>query len=170
VAARDLRSAPVPALRDDDHVCGSETAPLVVFYGDFACPHCALAQRRLAEHDVRVVFRHFALRAKHPRALPLAHAAEAAALQGAFWPFHDALYADQGRLDDPHLWARARAAGLDIDRFDQDRRGVPVAQRVARDVADAVRAGIVETPTLVVDGELHPGASMGAFGFRKRSY
>ena len=102
--------------------------------------------------------------------MPLAHAAEAAALQGAFWVFHDALYADQGRLDDPHLWDRARAAGLDIDRFDQDRRSPPVAGRVARDVSDAMRAGVVATPTLVVGGELHSGASMGAFGFRKRSY
>lgn len=113
-----------------------------------------------------MVFRHFALRAKHPRALALAHAAEAAAAQGAFWPFHDALYADQGRLDDPHLWERARAAGLDLDRFEQDRRSEPIQARVARDVADAMRAGIVDTPTLVVDGVLHPGASMMTFGYR----
>jgi protein-disulfide isomerase len=103
------------------------------------------------------VFRHFALRSKHPRALPLAHAVEAAALQGAFWPFHDALYADQGRLDDPHLWERARALGLDVERFDADRRCDAVAARVARDVRDAVRAGIVATPTLVVDGVLRAG-------------
>ena len=106
---------------------------------------------------MRRVFRHFALAAKHPRARALAHAAEAAALQGVFWPFHDELYADQGRLDDPHLWERARGLGLDLDRFEQDRRSAPVADRVARDVRDAVRAGIVTTPTLIIGGELHPG-------------
>jgi protein-disulfide isomerase len=167
--SRDLRSAPVPPPRDDDHVRGPDGAPLVIFYADFACPHCAVAQARLAEQEVRVVFRHFALKAKHPRAVPLAQAAEAAALQGAFWAFHDALYADQGRIDDPHLWERARAGGLDLDRFEQDRRGAPVRDRVDRDVAEAMRAGVVATPTLVVDGELHPGASMVAFGFRQRS-
>src|SRR3954452_14546978 len=92
----DLRSAPVPSLRPDDHVRGD--GPLVVFYGDFACPHCALAHARLTERCVQRIFRHFALKARHPRALALAHAAEAAAAQGAFWPFHDSLYADQGRL------------------------------------------------------------------------
>lgn len=162
----DLRSAPVPPLRDDDHVRGAPGAPLVVVYGDFACPHCALAHRRLLERPVRRVFRHFALRAKHPRALPLAHAAEAASLQGAFWPFHDALYADQGRLDDPHLWARAQELGLDLDRFEADRRSPAVAERVARDVRDAMRAGIVATPTLVIDGELVAGARMSEFGYR----
>lgn len=156
----DLRSAPVPELRDDDHVRGwegSDSGPYVVFYGDFTCPHCALAHARLADAPVRRVFRHFALSSKHPRARVLAHAAEAAALQGVFWPFHDALYADQGRLDDPHLWERARDLGLDLDRFEMDRRSGPVADRVARDVRDAVRAGIVTTPTLVVGGALYPG-------------
>ena len=49
-------------------------------------------------------------------------AAEAAALQGRFWEMHDALFADQGRLEDPHLWARAEQLGLDVARFDADRR------------------------------------------------
>ena len=162
----DLRSAPVPQLRDDDRVRGPITdppSPLVVFYGDFACPHCATAQARLAGAPVRVAFRHFALRAKHPRTLALAHAAEAAAIQDAFWPFHDALYADQGRLDDPHLWARAGELGLDVERLDADRRSEAVAARVARDVRGAMRAGVVTTPTLVVGGELHPGVPSAAW-------
>ena len=163
----DLRSAPVPSLLPDDHVRGE--GPLVVFYGDFACPHCALAHRRLSEQPVRRVFRHFAMRARHPRALTLAHAAEAAALQGAFWAFHDSLYADQGRLDDPHLWDRAEQLGLDVERFDADRRSAAIAERVQRDVRAGLRAGIVETPTLVVDGVLHPGARMPTFGSDKRS-
>jgi protein-disulfide isomerase len=148
----DLRSAPIPALRDDDHVRGE--GELAFFYGDFACPFCAVAHHRL---EGRRVFRHFALKAKHPRALPLALAAEAAALQGAFWAFHDSLYADQGRLDDPHLWERAEQLGLDVARFDADRRSDAVAERVARDVQDAMRAGIVATPTVVVGGVLMPG-------------
>ena len=162
----DLRSAPVPPLRDDDHVRGPDqdpARPLVFFYGDFACPHCAVAHARLSQQPVRVAFRHFALRAKHPRTVPLAQAAEAAALQGAFWRLHDALYADQGRLDDPHLWARMRELGLDLERFDADRRAPNAAERVARDVREALRAGMVTTPTLVVAGELHPGVPSAAW-------
>ena len=149
----DLGSAPVPPLRRDDHVRGPELAEPVFFYGDFTCPHCATAASRLPP-DARIVFRHFALRAKHPRALAVAHAAEAAALQDAFWPVHDSLYADQGRLDDPHLWARAGELGLDIERFDADRRSETVADRVARDVRDAMRAGIVASPALVTAAHL----------------
>ena len=149
----DLRSAPVPPLSDDDHVRGPQDAPLVVFYGDFACPRCAVEAARLRAANARVVFRHFALKAKHERAVPLALAAEAAARQDAFWSFHDALYADQGRIDDPHLWARITALGLDVERFERDRRDAAIAERVRRDVRDALRAGATTTPALFAGGE-----------------
>ena len=144
----DLRSAPVPPLRDDDHVRGPKDAAIVVFYGDFACPRCAVEALRLRDARARVVFRHFALKAKHERAVPLALAAEAAARQGAFWAFHDALYEDQGRIDDPHLWARCERLGLDVERFQADRRDPAIAERVRRDVRDALRAGATTTPAL----------------------
>jgi protein-disulfide isomerase len=162
----DLRSAPVPGLREDDHVRGPADAPLVVFYADFACPRCAVAHEQLTAAPVRVAFRHLALKAKHARAVPLARAAEAAALQGAFWAMCDSLYSDRGHTDDPHLWARAEAIGLDVVRFEADRRSAQVAERVARDVHDALRAGATGTPTLWDGHALHGSlATMKQFGF-----
>jgi protein-disulfide isomerase len=152
-----LTSAPVPPLGPDDHVRGPEDAPLVIVYADFACPYCAMAVERLRARELRVAFRHFALRAKHPRAPVLAAAAEAAAAQGAFWAMHDALFADQGRIDDPHLWERARRLGLDLERFDDDRRAEATAARVKHDVRGAMRAGVATSPTLATGGVLHPG-------------
>src|SRR5690349_7914802 len=89
----DLRSAPVPPLRPDDHVRGAGDAPVVIVYADFTCPRCAVAHERLQQAPVRRVFRHMALKAKHPRAIAVARAGEAAAAQGRFWELHDALYA-----------------------------------------------------------------------------
>jgi protein-disulfide isomerase len=149
-------------------VRGADDAPLVLFYGDLACPACALAHERLRSAPVRVVFRHFALKAKHPRALALAHAAEAAAAQGAFWELCDGVYADQGRLDDPHLWARCEALGLDLERFDADRRGPAAAARVRRDVTDALRAGATGTPTVWIGpGDAELLDTMVTFGIRE---
>ena len=134
----DLRSAPVPPLRPDDHVRGPADAPLTIFYGDFACPRCAVAAQELAsDANARVAFRHLALKAKHARAVPLALAVEAAARQGAFWAFHDALYADQGHIDDP-----------DVERFQVDRRAPELADKVRDHVREALRAGATATPTL----------------------
>jgi protein-disulfide isomerase len=149
---RDLTSAPVPPVTDADHVRGDRASgELVVMYADFSCPRCAVAAIELQAAQTPVVFRHFALKARHPRAVPLALAAEAAALQDAFWPFHDSLFADQGRIDDPHLWDRCERLGLDVERFEADRRSPQVAERVAKDLRDGMRAGVANTPAL-----LHP--------------
>lgn len=154
----DLTSAPVPPLQGGDHVRGRQDAPLVILYADFTCERCALAVRRLRGLELRVCFRHLALGSRHPRALPAALAAEAAGRQQAFWPFHDALFDDQGRLDDPHLWARCERLGLALDRFEADRRDPALAARVAADVTGALRAGAATTPAVVLPGgELHQG-------------
>jgi protein-disulfide isomerase len=129
----------------------------VIVYGDYECPFCAALDERLRAAPVRTGFRHFPLSAGHPRALAAAYAAEAAALQGAFWPMHDALFADQGRLEDPHLWARAERLGLDVARFDADRRAPAIAAAVREQFRAGVRGGVATTPTLFVDGERHAG-------------
>ena len=64
---------------------------------------------------------------------------------------------DQGRLEDPHLWERCRGLGIDLERFEADRRGPAAAERVERDFRAGIRAGVVSTPTLFVAGEPHPG-------------
>ena len=129
----------------------------MVVYGDYECPFCAAAELQLRGLEVRVAFRHFPIRASHPRAHAAAHAAEAAAAQGAFWAMHDALFDDQGRLEDPHLWARAERLGLDVGRFEADRRSEPVARRVKEQFRGGVRAGVATTPTLFADGRRYSG-------------
>jgi protein-disulfide isomerase len=154
----DLGSAPVPAPADDDHVRGPEDTPVLIEYADFECPFCARLDLRLRGRRARHVFRHFPVGSSHPRAWPAACAAEAAGLQGCFWEMHDALFADQGRLEDPHLWERAGALGLDLARFEVDRRSDAVAARVRRDFSAGVRAGVVTTPCVFVAGVMHAGA------------
>lgn len=153
----ELRSAPVPPLAEDDHVRGPADTALVIEYADFECPYCAVLSAQLASRSLRRVFRHFPVRSSHPRAWAAACAAEAAGAQGRFWEMHDLLFADQGRLEDPHLWQRAGVLGLDLDRFDADRRDEPVLARVRRDFESGIRAGIVTTPSLWADGVLRSG-------------
>jgi protein-disulfide isomerase len=129
----------------------------VIVYADFECPYCAAAELKLKRARLRTAFRHFPVRSSHPRAWPAAGAAEAAALQGRFWEMHDLLFADQGRLEDPHLWARARTLGLDLERFDADRRSDAVTARIKQDFESGVRGGVVTTPTLIADGRRYAG-------------
>jgi protein-disulfide isomerase len=130
---------------------------VVIVYGDYECPFCAQVELHLRPLPLRVAFRHFPVQGSHPRALAAACAAEAAAAQGAFWGMHDALFDDQGRLEDPHLWARAERLGLDVERFDADRRSDAVRERVRAHFHGAVRAGVVTTPTVFSHGGRYSG-------------
>ena len=153
----ELGSAPVPDPDESDHVRGPADAPLVIEYADFECPFCAALTARLALRRVRRVFRHFPVKTSHPRAWPAACAAEAAGRQGRFWEMHDLLFADPARLEDPHLWQRAGALGLDLSRFDRDRRSPEVGERIRRDFVSGLRAGVVTTPSLFCHGQRASG-------------
>ena len=80
----------------------------------------------------------------------LAAAAEAAALQGRFWEMHDSLLEDQGHLDDPHLWERARRSGSTSTASRPTAAPTRVAERVERDFRSGIRAGVTTTPTQFV--------------------
>jgi len=143
----------VPPLGRDDHVRGE--GPEAILYLDLACPHCAATWVGIAELPLRLVFRHFLVASKHPRAPALHAAAEAAATQReeAFWKLVDSIYRDQGRIDDPHLWERARSLDLDLERFERERRSAPVAERVRRDFEGGIRAGVTGTPAAFLAGQ-----------------
>ena len=125
---------------------------MLVVYVDLGCPHCAAAWLRITELPARLVMRHFPVASKHPRSPALHAAAEAAGRQGAYFEMVDSLFADRGRVDDPHLWQRAERLGLDLDRFEADRRSDQVAQRVRGDFESGIRAGVTATPALFRDG------------------
>ncbi len=142
-----LTSAAVPGIGPADHVRGEGLEAIA--YVDLACPQCAAAWLRIRELPLRLCARHFPLAAKRPRSPALHAAAEAAACQDedAFWAMVDSIYADHGHQDDPHLWERARSLGLDLERFERDRRSHEVAARVRADFESGIRAGVTATPT-----------------------
>jgi protein-disulfide isomerase len=142
----DLTSAAVPPPGPEDHVRGEGQA--VIVYADLGCPHCAAAWVEIVSRPAAIVFRHFPVASKHPRAPALHAAAEAAGAQGRFFEMVDSIYADRGRVDDPHLWERAERMALDLGRFEADRRSEAVATRVRRDFESGVRAGVTSTPAL----------------------
>ena len=142
----ELTSAAVPEVGTDDHARG-EGEELIV-YADLGCPHCAAAWDRITALPAQIVFRHFPVASKHPRSPALHAAAEAAGRQGAFFEMVDSLFDDRGRVDDPHLWERAERFGLDLERFETERRSEEVSARVRRDFESGLRAGVTGTPAL----------------------
>lgn len=120
----------------------------MIVYADLGCPHCASAWVEISRREATIVFRHFPVASKHPRSPALHAAAEAAGAQAHFFEMVDSLYADRGHVDDPHLWKRVEELGLDLDRFEADRRSDSVAARLRRDFVSGIRAGVTGTPAI----------------------
>jgi protein-disulfide isomerase len=134
-----------------------------VEYGDFECPFCGQAEQVVRElladfGDVRYVWRHLPLPDVHPHAQLAAEAAEAAALQGAFWEMRDLLITHQEELGVKDLLRHAQDLGLDVDAFREALRGRLGAARVEVDVESADLSGVAGTPTFFVNGRRHHGA------------
>jgi protein-disulfide isomerase len=147
-----------------DHVRGPARAPLLVEYGDYECPYSRRAFReierveRRLEGGLRFAFRHFPLTEIHLHALAAAAAAEAAAEQQRFWDMHQTLFHRQDALEDEDIRGYAKDLGLDLERFDEDRAGEAVLERIRRDVERGLATGEIRgTPTLFVNGSVYRG-------------
>ena len=151
------------ALDVADHVLGDRDAPVTLLeYGDYECPYCAAAAPVLrhvvedSDGQVRLVFRNFPIADRHAYALTAALAAEAAGAQGAFWEMHELLFARQERLDDAALRAYAEELGLDGSRVVGEAAQV-FGDKVEKDFAAGLEAGVGGTPTVFIDGRLYSG-------------
>ncbi len=155
----------IPLLDAEDHIRGELGRPLqLVMFGDFQCPFCLGAQSVLRRvHDrlgdrLVFAFRHLPIPERHPLAPLAAEASEAAAAQGRFWEYHDALFAAQPKLSRETMLAVARDLGLDADRMAAELDSGIHRPRVERDLASAERSGATGTPSFFVNGKRHFGA------------
>jgi protein-disulfide isomerase len=154
-----------PALEDADHIRGEIGRPLeLVMFGDFQCPFCLGAQSVLRRVHERLgdrlvfAFRHLPIPERHPLAPLAAEASEAAAAQGDFWEYHDALFAAQPKLSRETMLAVAADLGLDAERIAAEIDSDVHRPRVERDLRSAEQSGATGTPTFFVNGERHYGA------------
>ena len=124
----------------------------LVAFMDYACGYCRASLPELAklvagDGGVRIVYRELPiLSAESGRA---AQWSLAAAEQGRFLPFHEALYA-AGQLSDASIAAAAAKAGLDRARAERMIADTRVNAEIAKNLATARTMGFNATPTWVV--------------------
>ena len=154
-----------PKLDETDHLRGELGRPLeLVMFGDFQCPFCLGAQSVLRRVQARLgdrlvfAFRHLPIPERHPLAPLAAEASEAAAAQGDFWEYHDALFAAQPKLSRETMLSVGRELGLDADRMAAEIDSGVHRPRIERDLASAAASGATGTPGFFANGQRHFGA------------
>lgn len=141
---------------------GPADAPVtLVEFADYACPHChgeeAVVAQLLSRYatSLRFVYKQLPV---HSDSALASEASLAANAQGKFWPYHDALFADQAALARPDLELRAESLELDMTAFRAALDQQTYAPDVAADVAEGDALGVPGTPTFFVNGRVGVGA------------
>ena len=143
-------------------VLGKASAPIkIVEFADLTCSHCrelAPQLRKMYETDpdrIAIGYRHYFVGGEASAAMIAARAATAAFRQGKFWEYVEQLFEAQGRgISEGTYVEIARNVGLDVTRFEEDRRGSEVLALIQRDLEEAKRLAVTRTPTVYINGVL----------------
>lgn len=169
-------AAPEPNLerrRDGDPLAvGPIDAPVVMIeYSDFRCPFCGVYARKTQPEIMKKYVETGLLRIEW-RDLPVlgeasvngAVAARAAAEQGQFWEYNEAVYAaapERGKaeLNDAELLGLAEKTGIpDLAKFSADMKRPELLAQVKADLAEGTGLGLNSTPTFIINNQAIPGA------------
>lgn len=132
----------------------------VVAFMDYACGYCRASLPGIEEllakdPNVRVVYREFPVLG--PESMAAARLALAAAEQGKFRAFHDALYA-AGSPNTENIAAAAEKAGLDKALATKASQSKSVEQEILANHKLGEKLAMTGTPAWVIGGKLLSGA------------
>lgn len=158
--------------RDEEDLlaAGPVDAPVVlVVFSDYQCPFCARWSEQtlpsMMEHveagDLRIEWRD--VNVFGPASELAAQASYAAALQGAFWEYHDELFAggehrSADELSEEALIDLAGELGLDTEQFATDLTSEETVELIATNQQFGVDLGATSTPAFVLGGQPLMGA------------
>jgi protein-disulfide isomerase len=136
----------------------------LIMVGEFGCPYCRKAWgtvedlRKKYGADLRVAYKSFIV---HPKiATVAATAACAAGHQGKFHEMAELLWVrafDARQFDQANIDAIAKAAGLDMKRYQADVAG-PCPSEVKAENAEMAKFGVNATPSFFINGRYLAGA------------
>ena len=147
------------SITDLDHVDGPANAAVTLIeYADYECPFCVKAYpaiesvRETFRGKLRFVYRHIPKSADKGFSKQAAEAAEFAASQGQFWAMHSQLFMHPDQHDLESLVSAAKAINLDSAACRKALVEKTFAGRVRGIAVEAVKSGIIGTPTLFING------------------
>ncbi len=157
--------APSPTFSFASRSIGIASAPVTIeIWADFQCPYCGLFTHAIEPSLVReeattgralITFHDFAFLGQESK--DAAVAARCAGQQGAFWQFHDLLFAsprgeNQGAFARDVLVGLAKFARLDVGSFTSCLDDPAVASAVTADTLAGRQLGISSTPSIRIVG------------------
>ncbi|MBI2551281.1 thioredoxin domain-containing protein [Candidatus Uhrbacteria bacterium] len=128
----------------------------LVEFSDFECDACRgsvdaikLLLKKYPD-DVRYVWKNLPNDETHPLATKAAIAAHCAGAQGAFFPYHDALFKQGTLLTEQTLIEIAASLNLNQEKFTACYQKEDPLPLIRRDIDEAIGLGLVASPTFFI--------------------
>ena len=106
---------------------------------------------------VKLAYLDFPLAPIHPHAELAAEASRCALDLGKYWEMHDAMLADQSKLDEVALVKTAAGLGMDQNTFSSCLKSGKYKGAVQQDLEAGSQAGVSATPSFFINGEFLGG-------------
>ena len=144
---------------------GPKDAPITIIeFSDYQCPFCRrwhdeVYGALLAAYpgQIKLVYRNLPLTSIHPDAFSASEAAMCAGDQGAYWPFHEKLFAGDN-LGSTIYTQYAQDLSLNMTAFESCMSGHKYREEIQADSDFAINLGISSTPTFFINGLAIVGA------------
>ncbi|PIR06870.1 MAG: hypothetical protein COV55_02070 [Candidatus Komeilibacteria bacterium CG11_big_fil_rev_8_21_14_0_20_36_20] len=148
---------------DDPWLGSNEPVVYVVVYESFGCPFCKESQVYIKQmlskfgSIVRYIVKDFPTEGLHPGVFDAHLAAACAKEQGRYWDYADILFQNQGSFAKTDLKKYAKNIGLSEEQFNNCLDTEKYSQEIRQDYASGVQAGVVGTPSYIINDNLIPG-------------
>lgn len=129
----------------------------IVEFGDYACPYCKQSFSTIRElshkykDQIKIIYRDFPVVTNY--STDLAMAARCSGEQGLFWPMHDKLFINQGKVSGKtEILNLANQLSLDMSKFTKCLESKKYLKDIQKDYTDGQTMSITGTPTWIIDG------------------
>jgi protein-disulfide isomerase len=135
---------------------------VIVEFFDYNCPYCRAVEPRLeallkSDRGVKLVLKEFPILT--PGSRLATNAAFAAARQGKYAPFHNALMNYHGMVDEAAVFDTARQVGLDVARLKADMASPEIPEQIIANMNLARALRLFQTPSFIVGNHILTGPS-----------
>ncbi len=145
---------------------GESGAPVTIYlYEDFQCPYCGQFSREMFPdlvddyvRDGKAKLVSEPLTFLGPDSVEASRAALAAGKQNRYWPYYSLLFENQGEENSGYVTSdfleglAKQTPGLDVRRWNVERKGDSLESELSEAQARARSAGVNSTPTLIFSG------------------
>lgn len=133
----------------------------MIEFFDYQCGYCKMSEEAVLKElkedkNVKFLYKDFPILG--PMSVTAAKASFAAARQGKYVKFHDALMAKKDHVSEDMIYQTAKESGLDVEKLKKDMADDGIMKLIDANLKLGTDIGVRGTPMFIIGTQIYPGA------------